>query len=184
METLMQIADLQSLCADIRAVLPDAVIAGGAVRDTLHSRPVKDIDVMTCTPVDPVKMVALAKLIGGNVTPATAESASGDESFEYLITRGLVRPPINVIDLNYFDGKDAIENVFDFDFGISQVAVTPDGVLHSGDYLRDALSGTITYMGHRGREKWRIESSARRLIRLKEKYPTFKFIDCEPLEAM
>lgn len=177
----MEIADLQSLCADIRTFLPDAVIAGGAVRDTLLNRQVKDIDVMTCTPVTPETMYALAKHIGGHISPLTVESASGDEKFEYLITRGL-RPPINVIDLNYFDGKDAIENVFDFDFGISQVAVTPDGVLAAEAHIADVGQGTVTYMGHRGRAKWRIESSARRLVRLKEKYPEFKFIDCEPLE--
>lgn len=172
---------LQELCADIRTIIPDAVIAGGAVRDSLSCKPIKDIDVMTGTAITRALMRKLADHMGGYVENADASTASGDESFEYIINFEDQRLPLNVIDLNFFEIKDPIANVFDFDFGLSQVAVIPEGVLHTEAYIRDAMRQSITYMGDRGRSKWRIESSARRMARLKRKYPNHFFRNCESL---
>ncbi|KVO83305.1 hypothetical protein WL21_09745 [Burkholderia ubonensis] len=179
----MKLTDLQNLVTEIRRVYPDAVISGGAPRDILHGKPVKDIDVMTGRSVHRAGLEHLAHLVGGRLDVTEPQDPSGIEEFEFEIHFDDGRPRLNVIDLNPFEITNPLENLHDFDFGLSQIAVTPWGVLSTDSYLRDDIAGTITYMGDNGKEAWRIDSSAKRLQRLKAKYPERVFVNCAGLEA-
>ncbi len=181
--TGMKLTDLQNLVTEIRRVYPDAVISGGAPRDLLHGKPIKDIDVMTGQEVTARSLGRLADIVGGKFDVIEPQDPSGVEEFEFEIHFDDGRPRLNVIDLNPFEIKDPLENLLDFDFGLSQVAVTPSGIIHTPAYVSDALNGTITYMGDNGKEAWRIDSSAKRLQRLKLKYPRWEFVNCAGLEA-
>ncbi|KVL67375.1 hypothetical protein [Burkholderia ubonensis] len=179
----MQITDLQNLVTAIRRVYPDAVISGGAPRDILHGKPVKDIDVMTGYDVGRSGLEKIAMIVGGKLDVIEPKDPSGVEEFEYEIHFADGRPRLNIIDLNPFEITDPLENLLDFDFGLSQVAVLPTGLIHTPAFIRDATRGTITYMGDNGKEYWRINSSAKRLQRLKAKYGGWTFLNCAGLEA-
>ncbi|KWH50737.1 hypothetical protein [Burkholderia cepacia] len=179
----MKLTDLQHLVTEIRRVYPDAVIAGGAPRDILHGKPVKDIDVMTGYTVARTDLERLAYIVGGKFDVREPQDPSGVEEFEFEIHFDDGRPRLNVIDLNPFEIKNPLENLHDFDFGLSQIAVTPWGVLSTDTYLSDERHMRITYMGDNGKAAWRIDSSAKRLQRLKAKYPLWTFVNCAGLEA-
>lgn len=176
----MKLIDLQRLVAAARTVLPDAIVAGGAPRDLIHNRPVKDIDLMTGRPLDSHLLGRLARAVSGTLVSVEPLDPSGDPEFEHEIALdGL--PPLNVIDLSGFEITDPIDNLHDFDFGLSQVAVTPHGVLSTDAHISDSFGGVVTYKGDRGRADWRIASSARRLKRLETKYKTRVFLNCTAL---
>ena len=63
----LTIPRLQALCRDVQGAFPKAnvVIAGGAVRDLLNKRPIKDIDVFVY--LDPV--AALERTLEGELKP-------------------------------------------------------------------------------------------------------------------
>lgn len=179
----MKLTDLQNLVTEIRRVYPDAVISGGAPRDILHGKPVKDIDVMTGRDVHRAGLERLADIVGGKFDVNEPQDPSGDEEFEFEIHFADGRPRLNIIDLNSFEITDPLENLLDFDFGLSQVAVVPKGIIYTSAYTWDAQNGSITYMGDNGKAAWRIDSSAKRLQRLRAKYPRWEFVNCAGLEA-
>jgi hypothetical protein len=176
----MKLTDLQSLLVDIRSHFPHAVIAGGAPRDAYFGRPIKDIDVM----VPGVTQSALHRLtlalVGKLKTPEN-DDPSGDGSFEWLIERDGALP-LNIIDTTYFDCDDPVDNIHDFDFALSRIGVTPNGVIFTPEFQADNAMNTCTFMIERGeRESWRLASSARRLVRLKAKYPLRRFVNVSHL---
>lgn len=183
----LTIENLKSLVAEIRKVLPDAIIAGGAPRDVYHHRPVKDIDVMTGYGLTKSVLERLATAVGG--TFQVAETASGDEDFEYEIHFDSQFPRLNVIDIQSFGDTDPVDNIHDFDFGLSQIAVTPRGVIYTDAFLADTALQRLTYMHHKTdgtaqREQWRTVSSANRLVRLLDKYPTFTPVNDTYLKSL
>jgi hypothetical protein len=177
----LTIEDLKTLVIRAREVLPDAVISGGAPRDILCGAPVKDIDLMTGYDVTKSVLEKLAKAVGGTFIVLEPLDPSGDEEFEYEIEMGLGHPVINVICLTSFDIVDPIDNLHDFDFAVSQIAVTPHGAVMTPAAAIDRVQDTITYMGDRDRAEWRIASSAKRLKRLERKYPNQRFVNCDGL---
>lgn len=180
----MNISDLQELLPAIRDYLPDAIIAGGAPRDAYFGKPIKDIDVMTGCDVTRKTLERLAISVGGRFDVIEPTDPSGCEEFEYEIHFDDGRPRLNIIDLNPFEIKDPVDNLHDFDFALSQIAVTPHGVVMTEEFVYDAARGLCTYTGDRGKAQWRIDSSAKRLQRLKAKYPKRLFVNCESLEAL
>jgi hypothetical protein len=180
----MKLTDLQELLPAIRDYLPDAVIAGGAPRDAYFGKPIKDIDVMTGCDVTRKTLERLAISVGGRFDVIEPTDPSGCEEFEFEIHFDDGRPRLNIIDLNPFDIKDPVDNIHDFDFALSQIAVTPHGVIWTGAFTIDNLKNTCTYTGDRGKAQWRIDSSAKRLQRLKAKYPERRFRNCESLETL
>ncbi|MCA8296665.1 hypothetical protein LGN19_22990 [Burkholderia sp. AU30198] len=76
----MKLTDLQILAAEVRRVYPDAVIAGGAPRDVLHGKPVKDIDVMTGRSVRRAGLEQLAHLGDGRFDVTEPQDPSGSEA--------------------------------------------------------------------------------------------------------
>ncbi|MDR5812001.1 hypothetical protein QCE62_00165 [Caballeronia sp. LZ033] len=177
----LTIEDLKTLVVKARDVLPDAVISGGAPRDILHGVPVKDIDLMTGYGVTKTVLERLAEAVGGTFVVEEPLDPSGMEEFEWEIDMGLGRPAINVICLDPFEITDPVDNLHDFDFGLSQIAVTSHGAVMTPAAALDIACNRITYMGDRGREDWRIASSAKRLKRLEAKYPNRIFLNCDAL---
>lgn len=110
--TIQQLAELQAL---LQTRVPSATIAGGAVRDTLLSRPVKDIDVFVTldrseedwSDTEPMRLrvAQLQALFPGATSTVTSESSyvSGEEevyaTYEIHGAGGL---PLNVIFVSNF----------------------------------------------------------------------------------
>lgn len=148
----------------------DAVIAGGAVRDVLLGRPVKDIDVWYSDDSH-VDWVEVSRCF------PTWKRLLHDDAAAY-ISGGEVQA---VIDLDSFSGGKPVQlirtwqsgrSVLDrFDIGLCQVGY--DGrVFHTADFLRDVERETITIL--RSPKGGNVTAHmSNHLDRVQAKYPTF-----------
>lgn len=192
----LDIEKLQELCRTAREHLgTDCIIAGGAVRDTLHGREVKDIDVFARFDFGPgaaseVQFLERCQRLadfwkahpgGENITASRLEDAKKStegELFEVIQIKGAPFT-VEVIALNC----DPVDRVQRFDFALSQCFVTPSGLFYTERYLGDANGLTVTYTGTRDVSSSVFANSVLRYQRLKAKYaPEFKFADCEILD--
>lgn len=174
----------------IKAAAP-LVIAGGAVRDVLNNRPVKDIDVFMQVPdwehsafeaselIDEV-VAAVNKLFYSSGSPReslTIEAESGEASdISYDIhsvwhwAHGFNNLPCDLV----FIKEDPAACYEAFDFGLCQALVSPAyGLRTSRAYHQDALNRKITYLlGSQGEEQR--QRAKRHLNRFLPKYSGWK----------
>lgn len=171
------------------------IIAGGAPRDIISGVPVKDIDIfVNLSAIDaapwevkpgtfpddvyPVPFQVACALFAQSME-ATFEFDDTQEGYACDVCRMVTNDgPIEVIALK--NGMHPIDDVPNYDFGLSQVFVTPTGVFQSNNATDDRLRRTITYrpsnLGDHA-----VARSARRYGRLQEKYPDWRFVNCESL---
>lgn len=173
---------------------PSIAIAGGAVRDLLHNRPIKDIDIFCYCEDD--KTWALA---GDTIADALYGEAKfsgdpdyGENAFSLCdIPTGLHMHPVQLVQI----GDEPLDHIkATFDFGLSCCYIDGGGNLHClPQYWKDHFDQKIRYIGHRGGKQpdpYQVESSRKRLLRLREKYPSWRFeypsfletLDFEPLK--
>lgn len=176
----MTLSDLQTLCAEIRQVLPNAIIGGGACRDAYFGKPIKDIDVFVDVPDLPDSLKTLATHMGGTADLGGSSGPLDCPQGGVLFTDGRIE--LNVVNRQ---GVDIIDDIHDYDFGLSQIAVTPSGVIMTPKFVEDATRMGITYThADDDRPRWHRESSAKRLTRLVQKYPNFSPRRTEVLDAI
>jgi poly(A) polymerase/tRNA nucleotidyltransferase (CCA-adding enzyme) len=148
----------------VLAALPEARIAGGAVRDTLAKRPVADIDL--ATPRRPDQVVAALTEAGIRAVPTgidhgTVTAVSGGRGFEVTTLRRDVRT----------DGRHAVVDFTDDwradaarrDFTMNALSMTRDGAVF--DYfggIGDLHSGVVRFVGDSAR---RIAEDYLRILR-------------------
>lgn len=133
----------------VLAALPEARIAGGAVRDTLAGRPVADIDLATPRPPEHV-MAALAaagiRTVPTGLAHGTVTAVAGGHGFEITTLRRDVET----------DGRHAVVAFTDDwradaarrDFTINAMSMTRDGAVF--DYfggIADLRAGVIRFVG-------------------------------------
>jgi hypothetical protein len=194
----LDIEKLQELCRTARDHLGvDCIIAGGAVRDTLHGREVKDIDVFARFEFGPGaasedqfldrcrSLAAFWKAHPGgeNIEAHRLDGAKTSTEGELFSVVQITGAPftVEVIALNC----DPVDRVQRFDFALSQCFVTPGGLFYTERYLGDANGLTVTYTGTRDVTSSIFANSVARYKRLKAKYaPEFKFLDCELLDKV
>lgn len=200
----LTIERLQTLCVLARAYFETdhLIIAGGAPRDILHCKPVKDIDIFVqvtleqlappsagfndfefvapCASTDSTfqaQCKAFAEALNG-----TAEFRKGPEAYGDLADLCDIKTqsyPVQIIALF----QDPVDDVHGYDFGISQVFVTPRGVFSSARAVEDDLNCKVTYLREGDATPAQIERSRKRLARLREKYKHWNFKQCESLDA-
>jgi hypothetical protein len=192
----------------------DIIIAGGAPRDILHDRPVKDIDMFVMLDKEegnldlgpngqhvaienqefPRNVRFLAKALGGTMSHHATSSDYGDIVDFCEITNLPDLPPIQIIGIT----ERPLEDLFLYDFGLSQVAVNARGVLYTDAYMNDELNGRITYTPAIPWDQIDAHSklrSKKRLGRLREKYSAgeypdgihrygYRFTNCELLDLL
>lgn len=166
------------------------IIAGGAVRDTLNGKAVKDIDVFIDLCEDPGPAVddLCARLYidprrgakwAGQHEYADVKGyggvVKGDKTGAFLVCdllNGIEDSPTQLI----FLAGDPVENVkLTFDFDLSQAWVTRHRCWTSPLYKRAVANKQITYCpGHTPNEQQKA-SSRERLERLKVKYQGWRF---------
>lgn len=199
---------LQELCSLARSYLGTSslIIAGGAPRDVLHGTPVKDIDIFVqvtpddlalpttefgafnydtdtfVAPSEPAlssfqqRCTNFARALNGG----TAEFRQSPEAYGGLADLCDIKTnsyPVQIIALF----EDPIDDVHGYDFGLSQVFVTPRGVFFTKAFQEDSDNYTITYIDG-DRSEAAVERSRKRLARLREKYGTFRFVGTEALD--
>ncbi|WP_025135264.1 hypothetical protein [Achromobacter sp. DH1f] len=171
--TLLQ---LQALAQIAVKFFPTCVIGGGAPRDAAADVDIKDIDLFIDIRLmghdDYEKAVEAFRLaLGGTVRPTSTPSVEAERSYD------LDAPGYPVIQLLPVY-RCVYRDVFDYDFGFSQIAMTEHGLLVSHKWVKDGVNDTITYT-----KKSPDPKSAARLQRLKAKYPDRRFVNCEELEG-
>lgn len=133
----------------VLAALPEARVAGGAVRDTLAGRPVADIDL--ATPRRPAQVVEALTQAGIRAVPTgiehgTVTAVCGGRGFEVTTLRRDVRT----------DGRHAVVDFTDDwradaarrDFTMNALSLTRDGAVF--DYfggIADLHAGVVRFVG-------------------------------------
>lgn len=158
-----------------RAGHPDAIIAGGALRDLMNERPIKDIDIFI-NPHALLKTPSTAALRGIEVTRTFhpgyvgARMASEVRSTYQYMAQGF---EYNLIVLA--EPKTPEEMVARMDFGLCQIGFDGEDLLVSLAFLKDFALGTFTIALDRGEHDH--ARSLKRYARLSSKYPDFPLID-------
>jgi len=163
--------------AAVQVSFPDAVIAGGCLRDREHGVKVKDIDIFISTSASPELYGTLGTIKSRLERDGWADvQICGDESYNADATkRGVVAvldmtypgaPPVQLIALKHFTLEE-------FDFGICQIMFDGKRIVRTRDYHLDMAKQKFRVVP-------KVDDDAfvriiNRWARLKEKYPTWSF---------
>ncbi len=182
--------------AELRAIqqhFPEAVIAGGALRDWMLDKPVRDLDIFVKqrgTETMPMLYAALGRQVFQlnteeiaayedhfsdifavyNAGPCGLKPATLDDLDDLDAIAGFdllsdTEVPVQVIALNMDVTPQTIVNRFDF--GICKIASSGEGVYYHGDFQHDAINQCFTLRLFAADRR---EASLRRYARLQEKY--------------
>ncbi len=175
----MQIpAAYSAVLADVCAVFPGSMIAGGALRDLDNGRPVKDLDVFCPNVSDLDAFKALASSLA---LPGTLMNVMG--GYENWATNECVgvldietpHGPVQVIGLS--TGPETI--LPRIDFGICQIGFDGEKVTWTDAYDIDKAAKTFTII--RSDDQTQRDRSYRRWDRLSEKYADWHLVDPDDL---
>jgi hypothetical protein len=161
----------------------DAVLAGGAVRDTLNNKPVKDIDIF----VGPAVTVEDLRKFDDGLQWTSQFSASTVEAYKQFFGDELVEvikgydpnsistPQVQVIVMK--QPVTLASALSSADFGFCQVGLQRNslGIFATQAFMDDQLNNTATLT--RSRRHKNFERSFDRASRLREKYPERTFLD-------
>jgi hypothetical protein len=171
----------------IRLRFPDAVIAGGALRDTLLGREVKDIDVFASHPYgwsnahDIISWTDWADRMLGPSYYVIHEGLAQEYSEGLYgvvcaieIDAAVTRPrPIQLIML---DTPVTLETVVErIDFGLCRVSHDGTTLFQHPDFVHDVNNRFFTL--RRSENEAQYDRSCRRFRRLNEKYPGWPMVD-------
>lgn len=154
----------------IRWTVPGShpVIGGGALRDHILGRPIKDIDVFVSTrDVGPFLVADTSLLKKINCSPMTAQYGRKDMHGAWDFQQVIEGFAVQVILADFEDKRDLAHT---FDLGLSRV--TFDGTLYvSPEFIQDATDKKFRI--RRADNQYELERTYRRIKRLHEKYPEF-----------
>lgn len=162
-----------TLLRDIRQIAPDAHIAGGALRDLDHGRPVKDIDLFIAAEHD-VTVELRAMVLGferdGSVDLSSMKGA--DPAVTTSVTwKKEGHLPVNAI---YLKRAFRVEdNLHRLDLGLCQIAFDGQSVLKTMAYMHDKGTRSMTVCRCDSSEQ--MERTIKRAARLRGKYPDHGF---------
>lgn len=166
-------------------------IAGGAIRDLVLGRPIKDIDIFICNNTPSLDEYALddgwfddsrvltaleehlyckPTRIGGSDNPKAYANCFSVHEFP----TGLHMTPVQVISCH----KTKAETIADFDFGLCQIWLDQQRIGTTKAFERDR-QGYLTYMG-----AILGAGDLEHLGRLRKKYPTHRLQNCGALLSL
>lgn len=175
----------------VRKEFPDAVIAGGCVRDFFYDRPFKDVDVFVpASALDEFRarcltLAAPGFTIGAGFDPAYINMEGSDAALVgvqgfYLKDpdgdpNGLFTSPfeVQVIGLNLpaFSMRAVVDRI---DLGLCRLFYEDGAAVATEESMRDHLNRTMTLL--RGDTEAQRARSRERFERLSAKYPGFRLI--------
>jgi len=135
--------------AAVLAVLPDARLVGGVVRDTLLARPVADIDLATPSPPEMVTAAlerAGLRALPTGVAHGTVTALAHGRSFEITTLRADVETDGRRATVAFTTSWQA--DASRRDFTLNALSLTRDGWIH--DYfggIPDLIAGRIRFVG-------------------------------------
>jgi hypothetical protein len=180
---------LQHVCALARVVFGDsAIVSGGAPRDVLSGVPVKDIDIFVKLDEsqlgkpdsDFVQQCSRFALLVGGESEMRLSNESYINCFDLCdITKDGVKGALQIIGV----AGDPVDDVPKYDFDLSQVFVTPNGLFATEAAWRARANRVITFTPSASDEKALLRSKAR-LERLRAKYQGWAFQNVDGLDAI
>lgn len=161
----------------IQKEVPEAIVAGGCLRDTINGKPVNDIDIFVPQSRGHVAREVISE--GRRLTKVIPEPylTFNNAVSDVRYYEGNGELPVNIISVT--DDTCTPEQQLDrFDFGICRVAY--DGVRLWKDltFDRDQREHTFTLLVAQTKEQRKY--SLERFKRLQEKYPGWKMVACSP----
>ena len=168
---------------------PEAVIAGGAIRDLYHNVAVKDVDIFLPYRPDRLTDALNAVYDGGWRRTLGAEEAAYTEWITELYE---VHEPMEVRDFPSCDLVKAppaqfqvimMNDQFEFspmnvlrrmDFGMCQIAFDSDGYQWTYEFMKDYINNSFTVC--RSDNTAMFNRSLERFRRFQEKYPSYKLV--------
>ncbi|MCA8110265.1 hypothetical protein [Burkholderia cepacia] len=175
------IKQFDSILAQLQEVGVKGLIAGGAVRDHILGKPVKDIDVFVAHDPDVVSKLQAAFGVL-HVNPSLAaeyigEAGQSEVSHVYEVSFGddpfdpdLGHVPVQVIALA--PGMDPLDRVKHHDFGICQCWYVGHGFKMYTEAFAADMSGKRFTLMH-CEDQHQFDRSMRRWERFKERFPEF-----------
>lgn len=168
-------AAVSALCR-VHDHVPEALVAGGCLRDTLLGRPVNDVDIFV--PYGKERLAALAiegthPVLTKSIPEPYFTFNSDVRSVDYYAgSDGEL--PINIIGVS--EGTcTPWQQLERFDFGICRVAFDGERLWKDLSFDRDARDRTFTLMVSQTDDQR--DYSMQRYERLLKKYPTWRFVD-------
>lgn len=179
---------------------PEAIIAGGALRDIEHGRDVKDVDIFVRTHGEKTgdDLAAVFGYVGHALVeigttneyetwtssvvavydfPNSAPTAAETTDFDDFYLMPVVGPTIQVIVMDVVEKGDdfAAYIMDDFDIGLCKIYHDGDDLWRSVDYLMDVKRKTLTVT--KAPSAIALERTKERIERLQKKYPEFEARD-------
>lgn len=161
----------------IQVQFPEAVIAGGALRDLDNGRPVKDVDVFVyhretarhdlIEALDLVGMLIVPETVGDYI-PSMADVVSVTE-FGPIDLNDPYSPNLSVITME--PGTDILRRI---DFGLCQIATDGSTIQETYAYVQDQWAKTFTMT--RADNQAQYDRSIERFNRLSVKYSGFRLV--------
>jgi len=169
----------QTVLAAIQTRFPGAIIGGGALRDTLLDREVKDVDIFIQMPddlTDAELCDVLSKLTGQHF-----ERSLPERVVNYVFGSG--SDVACVCDGGLFQviatwtPTDPTTAMMRFDFGICRIIYDGINLIRSADFDKDVEDKTFTLL--RCNSVQELARSMERWTRLKEKYDAYRLVILE-----
>lgn len=209
----LDIQGLQQLCAEARSCFRNnTIISGGAVRDTLLGRPVKDIDIF-------VQLRGLPDLLSADreSEQGLMEGSFRQRCHNFILTIGLFETDFAVKHFEIFDHADTsdscgedvganvarlstsnvpvpmeiialkndpVDDLVEYDFTISRCFVTARGLFMTQECMYDMRDKIIRYEKHNNHNEACWQRSKRRLARLRAKYPDWTCVGTNFLDNL
>lgn len=152
----------------VQAVVPGAILAGGYLRDSILSRPAKDIDIFV--PYQGPGVAPFLKL-GALVMTGAAQYMEQTEVDNVFDLPGF-ELPVQIIELA--PGLDPVDRTKDHDFGICQVWHDGTAMGSTEAFTKDCGDQTFTLVSCANKPEY--DRSMRRWERLKLKFPEFTLV--------
>lgn len=164
---------VQQLLKQIQTVTPEAILAGGYLRDLDHKVQPKDIDIFVSAIHSLFELQRLCDVADWRYNEVT-ESAECDDTISNQIhwTVEGIEQEVNVLAC----ARDIIpvERFSRFDFGLCQIMFDGAVLITTPAYQLDKINKTFTLMRYTNSKAH--ENSIQRFVRFKWRYPEHKLI--------
>lgn len=169
MDSTTRFEAFEKILTYIRMVLPGShpIIGGGALRDTFHDRPIKDIDVFLRAEDYPG---GLDSPFLSNLIPPSISEYVGRKDLHgvYNFKEQIEGFDVQIILADYDNLKDLAGT---FDIGLSRITYNGDVLFIHPDFRVDSANKVFRII--RDESPSEVERSQRRITRLLQKYPEF-----------
>jgi tRNA nucleotidyltransferase/poly(A) polymerase len=159
----------------IQEVFPQAIIAGGCLRDLQNGKPIKDVDIfinddLSNGSISDTK-TELQILMPELITVCTNEYSNQGVSLMMRNVQGVFRYDVDGNHYEIIVGSTEACDINHFDFGICQIKYDNKELVFTDAYEQDTKNKVIRVLNDHGHER-----TVKRIARMQAKYPDFTVV--------